>query len=568
MKKQYLLLCLCLIAFRSVTVAQTDNDIFVIDLRINGQVINTFFKGECGFNTADWGGSLTNDLCLPIVWAYDITPDSLCCDMVTNDYSGKMVMVRRGGCEFKLKALNAANAGAQAVAIANSSISGTNCTAPSPNSNGTVALQTPIVTFSRYMASQIDDAIKAGQEPEICFRRLKLYAPSAEYSHAIPAKQGVPVELIKVRAINRNTVAQNFTGTCLITDPTGLTSELVSEPKLIAPQQEANLEFPSYQPPTGLLGTYNLRFTVDHLADTVYRSFILTPYTWATDNFTRNGGAYDDASFAAGGNIYQTASFIVTGTGGAVQYATFGIENAAEIADLNQPNNNVVSVILYDADANLDGLNDIGTGVTLFNQLEVIAFADVNFNQNTTNDLIDVELTSIDGGEILLKPNHLYYLSLKYDGSNNTTTPGKSISFSTSQKVNYYNPEPYTHTPLVMDYSYDGWSSGTVITRLHELGYVPPLKTQTFVLNPNKYRVSPNPASNRVNLDLQLEQTNRVVTIQLLDALGRTLQTQQQNNVQHHSFAFDGRNCPSGRFYLHVWTSDEGSAMIPVIIGH
>lgn len=561
-------MCLCLAAFQVVIVAQTDKEIFVIDLRINGQTVTTFFKGECGFNTADWGGGLASDLCLPIVWAYDITPDSLCCDMVMNDYSGKMVMIRRGNCEFKSKAINAANAGAQAVAIANSFASGTNCTAPSPNSIGSTSLQIPIVMFSRNMANQFDDAIKAGLEPEICFRLLNVYAPSAEYSYAIPANQGVPVELIKVRAVNRSTGAQNFTAKCLITDPAGLTTELASEPKLIASEQEADLEFPGYQPPAGLVGEYSLRFTVNNLTDTVYRSFILTPYTWATDNFLRNGGASNDASFAAGGNIYQTASFVVTGTGGTVQYATFGIENAAEIADLNQPENNVVSVLLYDADANLDGVNDLGSGQTLFNNLEIIAFADVNFTQNTTNDLIDVELTPIGGVNNTLLPNHLYYISIKYDGSNNTTAPGKSISFSTSQKVNYHNPEELLHTPLVMDNSNEGWVSGTVITRLHELGYVPPLKTQTVVLNPNKYRISPNPASNRVNLDLQLEKTNRVVTLQLLDVWGKTLQTQRQSNIQNNPFSFDCSAAPSGQYYLHLWTSDEGSAMIPVIIGH
>jgi hypothetical protein len=146
----------------------------VLDVKINNQRIATFQKGNCGFSAApDWGGPVNEDLCLPIVWAYDGTLDSLCCGTISNDYSGKMVMIRRGGCDFGQKGLSAQEAGAQAVAIANTLTNGnTECSTQKMNAGllgGLVNI--PQLMFSYKMAHFIDSLLHIGLQPEVCFRK-------------------------------------------------------------------------------------------------------------------------------------------------------------------------------------------------------------------------------------------------------------------------------------------------------------------------------------------------------------------------------------------------------------
>lgn len=576
MKKSLTLLLAALFMATGV-MAQTDAEVFVIDLKINGTVVSTFRKGDCGFSApTDWGGAITGDFCLPIVWAYDITPDSLGCDSIPNINAGKMVMIRRGACEFGVKCLNGEKSGASAVAVVNATLAanpnaGNDCSAPGMGAGAVGAQVTvPSVMFSRIMADQIDAAIKAGQQPEICFRRLSLYDPTAEYSYATPVGQGTPSELIAINCVNRTGLDQEFTGKCVITDPAGTVTEILSEPIFIAANADSLITFAtSYTPPAGLTGLFNLQFSADKatgLGDTVLRSFRITPNTWATDNLVRNGGAFNDQSFVAGGRVYQTGSVVVTGTGGEIKLATFGIENAAAMADTLTPETNIVNVLLYDADSNDDNVNDLGSGVTIFDDVAIVSFAEVAFDRTTTNELQDVELIPIEGDNIL-KPNHLYYISLKYDGSSNSTYPDKSISFSTTGQV-YYDQRIGLHTPLRLDNSYSGWGGATVITRLHEAAYDPTVSVKANVLDKVKYSVTPNPTADWVNLNLELKGENKTVNVEILDNTGRTMTSQAKKNFKNGRVSFDSRSLPSGNYYVYVRTSDEGSAMVPVMICH
>jgi hypothetical protein len=579
MKKSLTLLLVALCMAVTGVMAQTpgtNTEIYVLDLKVNGNVVATFRKGDCGFSAADgWGGVVVGDFCLPIVWAYDITPDSLGCDTITNNYAGKMVMIRRGACEFGRKGLNAQNAGASAVAIVNATLAanpnaGNECLAPGMAAGAVGAQVTiPQLMFSRIMADQIDAALKAGQQPEICFRRLSLYDPSAEYSHLTPVGQGVPVELIAVNCVNRSGLDQEFVGKCVITDPAGTVTEILSEPIFIAADADSLITFEtSYTPPAGLTGLFNLQFTADKSpGESVSRSFRITPHTWATDNLNRNGGAANDQSYIDGGRVYQTGSVVVTGTGGEVKLVTFGIENAAAMADTLTPETNIVNVLLYDADVNDDNVNDLGNGLTAFDGLTIVSFAEVLFDRNTTNELQNVELIPIDGDNIL-KPNHLYYVSLKYDGSSNSTYPDKSISFSTSSDV-YYDVRIGSHTPLRLDNYYNaGWGGANVITRLHEAAYDPAVSVNANILDKVKYSVTPNPTADWVNLNLELKGENKTVNVEIIDNMGRTMTSQVKKNFKNGRVSFDSRSLPSGNYYVYVRTSDEGSAMVPVMICH
>jgi hypothetical protein len=573
--KKYLLFLACSLWTHFSNAQSLDDEVFVIDLKINGTVVNTFLKEPCGFSTTGNGWGFIPPLIstsMPVVWAYDITPDSLCCDSIPNDYTGKMVMIRRGACEFAHKALRAQIAGASAVAIVNGTAAthGDDCNQPSMGGGIVCGLVTiPTVMLSRIAAEEIDVALKAGLQPEICFRRLSLYDATAEYSHLTPVGQEVSVDLLSMRCINRTGIEQAFVGKFVITDPAGNVTELTSDTIVIAANVNALLPAnASYSPPSGLTGVYTVRYTADKVMDEVlYRTFRITPHTWGTDNLVRNGGALNN-DVVPGVNIYISGSVVVTGaTIPTVEFATFGIENAAAIADTITPETNIVNVILYDADTDDDNINDLGSGISAFDALNVVAFADVSFNKETTKDLQDVALIPLSGTSIPLKPNHLYYIALKYDGNNNATALGKSISFSATRKV-FYDQRIGLHTPLIIDDAYDGWSYATVITRLHEKGYIPSVIASAPVLDKIKYTITPNPTTDFVNFNLDLTSENETVVVQILDHMGRTISTQVKKNFKSGRVSFDGSRLPSGNYVAYVRTSNEGSVMTHIQICH
>jgi hypothetical protein len=578
MKKNLTLLLAALFMLASGAKAQTlDDEVFVLDLKINGSVVKTYRKAACGFSSTGTGWGFAppiTDFCLPVVWAYDITPDSLGCDSIANNYSGKMVMIRRGACEFGRKALWGQIAGAGAVAVVNGTAAthGDDCNQPGMGA-GVFGIQVtvPTVMLSRIAAADIDAALKAGQQPELCFRRLSLYDATAEYSHLTPVDQEVSADLLAFRSVNRTGLDQEFTGKFVITDPAGTVTELASDPILIAAEADSLVAAnASYAPTPGLTGEYTIQYTADKatgVGDTLVRKFRVTPNTWGTDNLIRNGGAFNDASFATGGNIYISGSVVVTGANApTVKLATFGIENAATIADTLTPETNVVNVLLYDGDANDDNVNDLGSGTTAFDALTLVGFADVPFSNTTTTDLQDVELIPL-GSDLTLKPNHLYYIAIKYDGNANSTSLGKSISFSTTQQV-FYDQRIGLHTPLILDNSYSGWGGSTVITRLHQEAYDPTVFVNTPVLEKIKYSVTPNPTADFVNINLDLTSENETVVVQILDHMGRTISTQVKKNFKNGRVSFDGSRLPSGNYVAYVRTSNEGSVMTHIQICH
>lgn len=570
MKKTLLSLSFIIPTFLTATAQYTNSERFVLDVKINNQRIATFKKGNCGFSAAnDWGGPVNEDICLPIVWAYDDTLDSLCCGTISNDYSGKMVMIRRGECEFGQKGLNAQNAGAKAVAIANTATNGNNeCDASKMVAGNYGALvNIPQLMFSYKMAYFMDSLLQAGQQPEICFRRLMLHSPTAEYSYATPAAQKVPVEQISMRLINRTGIGQEFVGKCRITAPNSSTVEYYTNPVFVAADADSLLKFPNvYQPPAELLGKYTLQFSADKvtgLGDSLQREFEITENIWAKDNFNLvpNTMALDPffSWKVKHGVLYKT------GTGGELNGIQFGIENAAQVADTIEPLTNIITGLVYDADKDNDHFSDLDqNSLYAFGNLDIIAYFEMPFDRNTPNQLLYSYLTPI-GNNLEVKPNHLYYVTLQHDNSNNLTHPSRYIKFKVSEKVNYEDGFAGLHTPVELNTSvYDGIEQTTVIRLLT----TPPPASLRAPLEKIKYTVAPNPADEAVTINLQLARTNQSVVVRLLHYDGSLVQLEKYSQFQNGSVTLSTQNLPSGKYLMQVQTSDEGSALIPVMVCH
>lgn len=73
--------------------------------------------------------------------------------------------------------------------------------------------------------------------------------------------------------------------------------------------------------------------------------------------------------------------------------------------------------------------------------------------------------------------------------------------------------------------------------------------------------VFPNPAANGViNYDVKLEKTTAKLFVSIVDALGRNLRTEIQENVKNGSFSFDVSAYAPGQYYLFL-NADEGSTV-------
>lgn len=576
-KNLTMLLAFVLMTLSQVNAQQTGDEIFVVDIKIDG-VTTTYREGAGGFSTPDdWGGPIPTDICAEAVWGFNITPDSLGCDTIINNYSGKAVMIRRGVCEFGVKMYNAQQSGA-AIGIVVNNISATagdafNAPGMGAGAKGAQVTTTPVMLFCRAMADVIDNAINAGKKPQVCLRRLSLHDPTGGYAYATPITQADTVDLISMGCVNRSGVSQDYAVKVEITDPNGV-STTITATQFIEAGADSVIVFAPYVPVNPKIGTYKMVYTADlatNAGDTLTREFIYTPLTYATDNLRISGAAANNTSFVDAGNKYSAVSLYRTGDAGlTVKNVSFAINNAAAVA-VADPAANVVNLLLYDADPDDNGTTDQqGTGADALDGLPFVGFADYTFDATLKADsVINVPLDPIDGSEVALKPNHFYYLRALYDG--NQANLGIQLALSSTAQVEYGGWVGIGGiTPIILGtYFGGGWSGATVVLRLHDAAY--PDADVSVKPNPlaaTKFSVTPNPAIDYTSVNLELAAQNKSVTITIFDMQGRIASSQVVKNFQSGQIKMDTRNLASGNYALSIRTSEEGSAMTNLMICH
>ena len=549
----------------------TQGDGFLVRVIIDG-VITEYGLGECGYNYAAFGADVTEDICYDdIAWAHDITPDSLLCDTVTENLTGKVALIRRGACEFGLKTLHAEQAGAAFVVVVNhyNNATETGCSAI-PMGAGAVGTQVtiPAIFVGRDIGEKLDAAINSGKSIQICLVLPRLYNAVAAYHYATPITQIDTLSNIGVRFVNRNTASQDVVIKAEVKDPNGNVTVLTTNVEDVAGGLDTFVYLPAYLPPA-VLGRFEVTFSnsvYTESRDTVERSFYITPYTFASDNLTIDplGVGASDAQFATANFQQQSGSLYLTGpNGGVASYATFGIANAAAIAGTGADD---ITIILYDGDPDNDGIIDFTAG---FTDLDNLPGGQVGFATYTmtgaepVDSLITVEISDFTtGGPVTLKPRHSYYLSILYNGSNGTT--GKDILLSNTLDELYLN---FPTTPLFLDQLYSGFAGAVIIQRLQMEGYPANLVSVPTLLDVSKVVVTPNPANDQIRLDINLAKVNDAVTVSLIDWTGRFVSTQLLKNFQSGQTSFNVSALPTGNYLVQVSTN-EGTTMRKVTVAH
>jgi hypothetical protein len=574
-----LLVVLAFLCAMATTQAQTTGQNFVVRVTTSAGV-SDYLYGECGFGGAGFGAAITEEFEAEAVWIHDLVGnDSIGCDSTAAEsLDGKIALIRRGTCEFGAKALWAEKAGAIGFMVINhyNNAAQTSCTAidMGPGAVGT-QVTIPGIFVSRIMGEEINAGFTGGGIVKARFLLPRMNDAAAAYHYATPVTQIDTLANMEVHFINRSSAAQTdlVVKADVIAPDGSVTSIPVMIPSLDAGVDTA-IAFPPYMPPA-LVGTFKVKFSNNKYTesrDTLTRTFIQTEHTWATDNFTIDpqGVGPTNADFQANGFSHQVAGLCLTGddpAGAKATFASFGISNKDSVYVAGgDPGSNDILVIVYDGDIDNDGVIDVGATFTeMDDAFQQVGFGTYTMGANEVNDsIVNVPLGDLLGNSFVeMKPNHPYYVSLKYDGLLAGT--GRCVRFANTLQEFYLN---FPTTPVYVDQMYSGWSGATVIQRLHTEGFSPIVSgTQNPRLDASRVEVSPNPAIDIVNMDFNLATINKAVVVRLLDVTGNVVATEIRRDFQNGRISLNTNTLPSGAYIAWV-TSNEGTTFKKVMVCH
>ncbi len=564
--------------------AGTDDDGFVVQITSPASIVQDLYNGQpCGWEGSTYGPSLTANqaFCGDVVWGHD----SLGCAPLTNaaECAGKIVLLRRGICNFSLKVYNAQAAGAIACIIVTHYTTATEgpCTLSLSGMAGgdsVNAITIPSIIIHRQTGEQIDGALKAGQKVNICFAFPPMLNPTSASMYATPISQVAEMRAITVVYNNRTGMQEtNVTLKADFFDPSGThTGSVTYNMPVVEPGVDSFVVFPPYTAAPEL-GKHTVVFSNSahsSALDTVYSYFEHTPFTFATDNLTPTAGGVGpaDADFGAAGFYIQSGGLCLMGDApGRATYATFGISNIADVFVPGDPSANVIGVALYKADVDGDGVGDLSSSFVDDLGAGLLAYEEYTMDGNEVNNaLINIPLTDLATGTpgIDLDPNAAYYISLIYDGTAAGTS--KCVRFLSTLDVGYASFTGYPTTPLFLNTLFTGgWSGIMVVQRLQLDGFVPGTKTvEPKTLAASKVNITPNPANDVMNVEFKLETVNPTVAVSILDNHGRAVMgTQLEKNFQNGVMTFNVNSLPSGVYSVWIRTA-EGSTMKQVAICH
>lgn len=513
-----------------------------------------------------WGPTLYQSLSGELEWARNAT-DSLACEAVETDLTGKIAFIRRGGCEFGLKALNAQNAGAIAFVIVNHY--------DNPDDTGATVfgmlggesgadVTIPGVFVSRSTGEIISAALDNGETVSVLFDVKSFYNPISSYSYQTPASEAVDFSNFSIQYVNADSVNEvTLMASTTITAPSGA-EETLNGMKVI-PAVTADTVFIDGSYTATEMGEHNITWTHNQSDEVTTSKFLMTEHTYsvASDGELISLGPSDDDFVNMHNLSYQVGGLVATDSDGAsATYASFGIANA-EALYTDNPEADRVSVILYDGDPDEDGKVNFADGADgSFDDLSPVAFGDYLITGNEpADDFVYVQLEDLATGDnvVDLKPNGMYYIVIAYDGINAGT--GIAPRFLGTQGNNYLSDPP--STPLRLNNFYArGWNGSTVAVRLHIEGFVAPVSTEDIVsLDLAKIALAPNPVSDILTVSFDLDENANKVNAGLVDVNGKVIQSYEFNNIHKNNVSLDLSEVPSGVYFLSVYTPEGYRAL-------
>jgi len=561
-----LLFALFQILFIQNAFAQTVNSRLTFLVTVGG-VTTEFEEGLCGFGTAQFGGSVTTDLCAPIEWARDaIGNDTLACDSIpAGSFAGKIAFIRRGTCNFTVKALRAQAAGAVAVVIANNSATAghTDCTILTLT--GTDPLITiPVLFSSRQMSTFIANAIDSGEEVEVCLHPPNVFIASSfiPFQNAQTPVTQIAKDTFGFSANVTNTRGVDLTNVVLTASvETAAGDELFTSsidiPLLTGDVVDSIFVVPGLFAPELPLGDYRVVYstTSDPLNGNVFDDVLRAPFKVTENLFAKDDnittGIRPGTIPAAG---YAMANLYTMSAGALDNYEVKTIELAHFTNP--PPNNPAINSII--SDISLFRVNDdvaanwnlwdragyqstsyqwVGTGT-------YVAPANATQAQIHQVELTDLN-TALPG--IPLDNGAQYLLSAFYADSSRFVFHAVDQDFDLAGPFGLYS----------FSYS-DQWYSGfTGGPNAHVLRmYIDLVVTTDEKPLPDSYmNVFPNPAKDVINLGLNLDKSTDI-TVTIADINGRTVYIDDRFAVTNETLTYQISQLAAGTYLARIATKE------------
>lgn len=489
--------------------------------------------------------------------------DTMGCGPITNttEVAGNVALVNRGACFFSDKVYYAGDAGASAAIICNSNPGeGTIGMAAGGNFEGQAIIPSGFLSYED--CQTIYEKLDAGENVTVTLRVPNLFNVYGPYANKTPLSQSIILDEISLRYANILTEADlGVEMTAVVTDPSGMTTEMNAGPFDVNAEEDSIFRFDEYLPEE--IGDYSIRFTNNKTQDTLYREFEITEDLFAVDNGNIEGWvSVNEEDFVNDSYVLDLGSFFLSapdqGTpGNMMTHVSFALNNPADIYVAGNDIANTFSIVVYDMDQNDDGTID----GTTYADYGLVGFGDYSLTgEEEVDEIIMVDVMSLSGSMIELKNNGQYAVMVQYNGTE--AALGIPPRFSTAGAADY----PYYGSFVYTDQFYlGGWSSGTnAVVRAH----VAPSTVNTEnldVLDATVINVTPNPASEVANINFDLERMAETVNYSIVNLNGQEIKAGSFDNVQTGAYTIDIQDLTSG-LYILTATTPEGIRSMKLVV--
>lgn len=255
---------------------------------------------------------------------------------------------------------------------------------------------------------------------------------------------------------------------------------------------------------------------------------------------------------------YGNCYYVTDATGLNARYASFGLGDAADYAG------RLINLTLYKwEDTNTDTNVDP-------DERQAIAGAFYEIQGTEANEeIINIRLNILpqnQPGPIPLEDNTYYVMMLEYFTADQTAIElaasdaydyGAMIFTTDSLEMRRYgsmlgvagdlNTEPYSSLGF-------GWNFVPVVRLSVGEALEAPVNTDEVLAEENIVKITPNPASDYINLTIELVEAQSEVQVQLLDVTGKIIYNQTYDNVQNEQFTINVSDYAPGNYLLNFIT--------------
>ncbi len=509
-------------------------------------------------NSTEWGiQPLRETVSGEIVWVDDDDIagdglDSLGCDTSSMaDYTGKMVLIRRGACFFSDKIYFAQEAGAIGVLIINAD--GSDVTGGmAAGDEKALDITIPAVFLqSAAIGESFIPQLEAGETVVATFRVRGFFGELGPNAYATPQNQITAFDSIQVDLLNLSAEEDIVDAEAKvdIIAPDGTTTTLTATAAEIKANETFTFEFDDYTPSE--LGLYEMIYSNSVTSDTIRRNFEVSEFTFQIDN--GNIPVWPVDSWIAPTSetfintyslIYDFGNLFHTSTEALATYATFSLGNPDSLFTGDELADEFL-LTLFDTDPDGDGVGAQVDDID-YSTYEIVASVPyILTGEEEPYELLTVEFEA----PVPLKANGQYLLMAQYNGV--------FAALGTPPWYTYAGQEPYPgfSTMVFGDRLYTGGWSGDfhAVVRLHTEGFTP-VGTVYSPLPENSVQLMPNPASDYLNVQVALEESARNVHVRILDLMGKEVARKSYNGIQSEFITFNTSQLPAGTYFLAVNT--------------